>query len=73
MSADTVERRKSKVPAAAAILSASFVMRNSCAPSDLHSSFLSLERDSAVTWQPRLLPNWMAMWPRPPMPMMPTR
>ena len=68
-----VLRITSKVPRAACICAASDVTTKPAAPKPRASSSFSAERDSATISHPIALPNWSARWPRPPMPMMPTR
>jgi hypothetical protein len=50
-----------------------FVAINSDAPRDRASAFLESVEEKTVTAQPFLAANWIARWPRPPTPMMPTR
>lgn len=50
-----------------------FVAMNSVAPRERASDFLESVLLNTVTCVPILAANWMARWPKPPTPMMPTR
>jgi hypothetical protein len=46
---------------------------NSVAPNAFASSSFLFELENTTVSKPSLLENWMARWPRPPIPRMPTR
>jgi len=70
--ADTVSMMPSRLPAAAAIASASPEASTCAAPSALASAALASVRLITVTSQPMATANLTAMWPRPPRPTTPT-
>ncbi len=69
----TVDRMKSKLPATASSCPGSRELTIRCAPISRASSAFASVEVKAVTSHPHLERNCTAMWPRPPIPMTPTR